>query len=290
LLVRFWGVRGTIPVPGRETIRIGGNTSCIAIETPDQHVIIIDAGSGIRRLGQELMSNSYGRVVGTLLISHTHWDHIQGFPYFAPVFARNNRMVVVGQKRVGQHLEAILARQIVEPYLPFDYKTLSADVHVKEVDDGETLIVGDETVIRVANLNHPGGSLGFRVESNGAVFTYCTDTTHPDDGVEPSVVALARDADILIHDAFFTLEGRKQFASWGHSSWLEAARAAEAAGVRYLGLYHYSPDATDEHLEQEILPQTRAVFPNTFLTREGMTIRMPFTNLEEAIAAELPYN
>lgn len=269
---------------------MGGNTSCVTIDTPDQHVVIIDAGSGIRRLGQELMRNNYSRVVGTLLISHTHWDHIQGFPYFAPVFERNNRIVVVGQKRVGQHLEEILARQIVEPYLPFDYKTLSADVHVKEVDDGETLIVGDETVIRVANLNHPGGSLGFRVESNGAVLTYCTDTTHPDGGVEPSVVALARDADILIHDAFFTLQGRREFPTWGHSSWLEAVRAAEAASVRYLGLYHYSPDATDEHLEQEILPQARALFPNTFLTREGMAIRMPFTSLEQAIEVELPYN
>ncbi|MDT8304467.1 MAG: MBL fold metallo-hydrolase [Anaerolineae bacterium] len=269
---------------------MGGNTSCITVETPDQHMVIIDAGSGIRRVGQALMRPSYSKVVGTLLISHTHWDHIQGFPYFAPAFERHNRIVVVGQKRVGQHLEEILARQIVEPYLPFDYKTLSADVHVKEVDDGETLIVGDETVIRVANLNHPGGSLGFRVESNGAVLTYCTDTTHPDDGVEPSVVALARDADILIHDAFFTLEGRRQFPTWGHSSWLEAARAAEAAQVRYLGLYHYSPDATDEHLEEEILPQARAIFPNTFLTQEGMTIRMPFIHLEEAIEEGLPNN
>lgn len=290
MLVRFWGVRGTIPVPGRETLRLGGNTSCIAIHTSDQHVVIIDAGSGIRRLGQELMRTTYSRVVGTLFISHTHWDHIQGFPYFAPAFERNNRFVVVGQKRVGQHLEQILAQQIVEPYLPFDYKTLSADFHVKEVEDGETLIVGDETVVHVANLNHPGGSLGFRVENNGAVLAFCTDTTHPDGGVEPSIVALARDADLLIHDAFFTEEGRRQFASWGHSSWLEAVRAAEAARVRSLGLYHYSPDATDEHLEQEILPKARAIFPNTFLTREGTAVRMPFSTLEEAIEVELPYN
>jgi ribonuclease BN (tRNA processing enzyme) len=271
-------------------MRMGGNTSCIAIHTSDQHVVIIDAGSGIRRLGQELMRTTFSRVVGTLFISHTHWDHIQGFPYFAPAFERNNRFVVVGQKRVGQHLEQILAQQIVEPYLPFDYKTLSADFHVKEVEDGETLIVGDETVVHVANLNHPGGSLGFRVENNGAVLAFCTDTTHPDGGVEPSIVALARDADLLIHDAFFTEEGRRRFASWGHSSWLEAVRAAEAARVRYLGLYHYSPDATDDHLEQEILPRARAIFPNTFLTREGTAIRMPISAGEGAIEVELPYN
>jgi ribonuclease BN (tRNA processing enzyme) len=261
---------------------MGGNTACVAIHTSDQQIVILDAGSGIRRLGQELMRRKPHRLVGTLLISHTHWDHIQGFPYFEPVFERNNRIVIVGQKRVEQRLEEVLARQIVEPFLPFDYKTLSADLHVKEVDDGESLVIGDETVVRVANLNHPGGSLGFRIENNGAAVAYCTDTTHPEGSPEPGVVALAQDADLLIHDAFFTLEGRQEFASWGHSSWLEAARAAEAARVRHLGLFHYAPDATDEQLEQEILPQARAIFPNTFLTREGMALRVPMETPGEA--------
>ena len=283
MLVRFWGVRGTIPVPGPETLRMGGNTACVTIHTSDQQIVILDAGSGIRRLGRDLMRNRPRRIVGTLLISHTHWDHIQGFPYFEPVFERNNRIVIVGQRRVEQRLEEVLARQIVEPFLPFDYKTLSADLHVKEVDDGETIVIGDETLVRVAALNHPGGSLGFRIENNGASVAYCTDTTHPDGGVEPSIVRLAQDADLLIHDAFFTPQGRQEFASWGHSSWLEAVRAAQAANVRFLGLFHYAPDATDEQLEQEVLPQARDLFPNTFLTREGMAIEIPMAILEEAI-------
>jgi ribonuclease BN (tRNA processing enzyme) len=262
---------------------MGGNTACVAIHTSDQQIVILDAGSGIRRLGQELMRTMPHRVVGTLLISHTHWDHIQGFPYFEPAFERHNRIVVVGQKRFEQRLEEVLARQIVEPFLPFDYKTLSADLHVKEVEDGEALVIGDETVVRVANLNHPGGSLGFRIENNGAVLTYCTDTTHPEGLVEPNIVALAQGADLLIHDAFFTPEGRQDFAGWGHSSWIEAVRAAQAANVRALGLFHYAPDATDDQLETEVLPRAQALFPNTFLTREGMTIRLPFTTLEEAI-------
>lgn len=281
MLVRFWGVRGTIPVPGAETLRMGGNTACVAIHTSDQQIIILDAGSGIRRLGQELMRKKPRRIVGTLLISHTHWDHIQGFPYFEPIFERHNRIVIVGQKHVEQRLEEVLARQIVEPFLPFDYKTLSADLHVKEVDDGESLIIGDETVVRVANLNHPGGSLGFRIENDGAVVVYCTDTTHPEGGVEPSIVRLAQDADLLIHDAFFTPAGRAAFPSWGHSSWLEAVHAAQAANVGYLGLYHYAPDTTDDQLEQEILPQARAIFPNTFLTREGMAVQVPLRTADE---------
>lgn len=276
MLVRFWGVRGTIPVPGPDTIRTGGNTACVAVLTSDQQLIILDAGSGIRRLGQELVQQNTGRIVGTILISHTHWDHIQGFPYFAPAFERNNRFVVVGQKRVGRRLEEILARQIVEPYLPFDYKNLSADFHVKEVGDGELLVVGDETIVRVANLNHPGGSLGFRIENNGGVLTYCTDTTHNEGAVEPSIVELARDADLLIHDSFFSVGGRHQFHWFGHSSWLEAVRAASAANVKCLALFHFSPDDTDDYLEREMLTKAREVFPNTILSREGLVLQLPF--------------
>lgn len=272
--VQFWGVRGTIPVPGKETLRTGGNTACVSVMTSDQQLLILDAGSGIRSLGQKLLRDSPGRIVGTLFISHTHWDHIQGFPFFAPAFERNNRFVIVGQKRVGQRLEEILARQIIEPYLPYDYRTLDADFHVKEVAAGETLIVGDETTVRVGNLNHPGGCLGFRVENLGAVLAYCTDTTHADGAVEEEVVNLARDADLLIHDSHFSIESRQRFPTWGHSSWLEACRAAGAANVKRLALFHFSPDSNDDYLEQNMLRQACEVFPETILAREGQVIEI----------------
>lgn len=274
MLVRFWGVRGTIPVPGKQTLRTGGNTSCISILTSDQQLLILDAGSGIRELGQELMRQGPGRIVGTLLISHTHWDHIQGFPFFAPAFERNNRFVIVGQKRVGQRLEQILARQIIEPYLPYDYNTLDADFHVKEVTEGETIIVGDETTIRVANLNHPGGCLGFRIENDGVVLAYCTDTTHREGAIEDVVVNLAQDADLLVHDSHFSVEDRQRFPSWGHSSWLEAGRAASAANARRLALFHFAPDADDDYLEKEMLPRAREIFPDTMLAREGLVVEL----------------
>lgn len=272
--VRFWGVRGTIPVPGVETIRVGGNTACVSIVTSDHQILILDAGSGIRALGQELIRQNMGRVVGTLFISHTHWDHIQGFPFFEPAFERNNRFVIVGQKRVGQRLEEILARQIIEPYLPYDYKTLDADFHVKEVAAGERLIVGDETTVRMENLNHPGGCLGFRIENSGSVLAYCTDTTHRDGMVEDVVVDLARDADLLIHDSHFSVEARQKFPSWGHSSWLEACQAAMAANVKKLALFHFAPDSSDEYLEGDMLVKAQSVFPNTFLAREGMELEV----------------
>lgn len=273
--IRFWGVRGTIPTPGPDTIKYGGNTSCVEITTPDKQLIIIDAGSGIRHLGKELVQNSHGRIIGSVLISHTHWDHIQGFPFFAPVFGRNNRFVVVGKKRVGNQLKKILADQFIEPYLPFSYDSLPADLIVKEVQEGETFIIGDETRVTIADLNHPGGCLGFRIENNGSVFVYCSDVSHYDDGFDQNLLKLAAGADLLVHDSHFaTLEERKKFAEYGHSAWIEATQAAIEARVGCLALFHYSPDLTDQQLD-EIIIKAREIFPNTILAREGMEIELP---------------
>ncbi|KAA3664578.1 MAG: MBL fold metallo-hydrolase [Chloroflexi bacterium] len=275
MYIRFWGVRGTIPTPGPNTVRVGGNTSCIEVRTSDKQLIILDAGSGIRGLGQALQKENSGRIVGNILISHTHWDHIQGFPFFGPVFGRTNRFVLVGQKRVGKRLEETLAGQFIEPYLPFSYKTLPADLIVKEVKDGETIIIGDSTRVKVADLNHPGGCLGFRIESDGVVFTYCSDVGHPDDGFDANVLELAQGADLFVHDSHFgTMEERNRYSDWGHSTWLEAAQAAIEANVKYLGLFHFSPDLTDDEVDV-ILQKTREIFPKTLVAREGLELQLP---------------
>ena len=277
MYIRFWGVRGTIPTPGPNTVRVGGNTSCIEVRTSDKQLIILDAGSGIRGLGQALQKENSGRIVGNILISHTHWDHIQGFPFFGPVFGRTNRFVLVGQKKVGKRLEETLAGQFIEPYLPFSYKTLPADLIVKEVKDGETIIIGDNTRVKVADLKHPGGCLGFRIESDGVVFTYCSDVGHPDDGFDPNVLKLAHGADLFVHDSHFgTMEERNRYSDWGHSTWLEAAQAAIEANVKCLGLFHFSPDLTDDDVES-ILHKTRQVFPKTLVAREGLELQLPLS-------------
>lgn len=254
-------------------MKLGGNTPCLDVLTSDGQVVILDAGSGIRNLGKALQKESTGRVVGTLLISHTHWDHIQGFPFFAPNLTRHNRFVVLGQQRIGRRLEQILAGQIVEPYLPFAYKQLLADLLVKEVKGGETVIVGNETIVKVAELWHPGGCLGFRIENSGVVLTYCTDCAHRPGQLNPQVVELARAADLLIHDSQFTPEEAETYPSWGHSSWLEAAQVAERAQVKRLALFHYSPDASDEEMEGRLL-QAQEVFPETFLSYEGLELTL----------------
>ncbi len=280
MFVRYWGVRGTIPTPGPDTIRVGGNTSCVEIKTSDDQLIIIDAGSGILPLGKHLIQNHPGRIIGSILISHTHWDHIQGFPFFAPVWGRTNRFILVGRKRVGQRLEEIVAGQFLEPYLPFAYKSLPADLIVKEVSDGESLIIGENTRVEVGLMKHPGGCLGFRIEDNGVVLAYCSDVGHSGE-LDSAVLKLAYGADLLIHDAHFrSVEEQKNRTDWGHSTWIDAAQVAVEAGVKNLSLFHFSPDSVDDDVE-DILLKARKIFPRTFLAREGREIYLPLDNLPD---------
>ena len=272
--VRFWGVRGTIPSPGPNTVKIGGNTACIDLLTSDQQLVIIDAGSGIRQLGKSLLGEYPHRIMGTMLFSHTHWDHIQGFPFFTPAFIRQNRFVVIGQKKIGQRLENILADQVVQPYLPFGYQALEADLIVKEIHDGERMIIGDDTAIQARELDHPGGCLGFRVENRDITFAYCSDTTHRDDDLNENVLQLAQNADLLVHDAQYTPEQKVLYPNYGHSSWQDAAQVAAEANVNALALFHHDPDATDDEL-LVALEATRKLFPRTFLAREGLTVDLP---------------
>jgi phosphoribosyl 1,2-cyclic phosphodiesterase len=269
-----------MPIPGPTTVRVGGNTSCVDVLTTDQQVIILDAGTGIRRLGQKLKEEHPNRLVGTMLISHTHWDHIQGFPFFVPAFVRNNRFIIIGQKRIGQHLENVLRGQVVEPYLPFEFNEFKADIVVKEIGDGESMIVGDDSVVEARSLSHPGGSLGFRIENKGVVLAYCTDTNHPEGGFTDNVLRLGQNADLLIHDSQFSLEQRERFPEWGHSSWLEAAQAASEANAKYLAMFHHDPDSTDQHLKS-LLSRARQIFPNTLLAYEGLELDLPLASLPE---------
>ncbi len=269
--VRFWGVRGSFPVPGPSTVQVGGNTPCVEIRTPDGQFLILDAGTGIRALGNDLLHRHPDRLIGTIFFSHTHWDHIQGFPFFAPARLRHNRFVIFGEKRIGDRLEQVLQDQMRDSYLPFGFQDMMADLLVKEVQVGEAIVVGDETIVRAAPLFHPGGVFGYRIECRGRSLTYATDVGHPTDRLDPRVVALAQGADLLIHDAQFQPHEKHAHPDWGHSSWEEAALVARAAGARRLALFHHSPDHTDVELQQ-IERQTQAIFATAFLAREGEVV------------------
>jgi phosphoribosyl 1,2-cyclic phosphodiesterase len=269
--VRFWGVRGSIPVPGPHTARVGGNTPCVEVRTADRELIILDAGTGIRALGLELERHPNQRLLAVLLFSHTHWDHIQGLPFFSPARMRHNRMVIMGERRLGKRLERVLAGQMSDVYLPFTLEDLNADLLIKEVHDGEQFVVGDRTTVLPHRIPHPGGVFGYRITSQNKVVVYASDVNQPAEGPDPRVVELARDADLLIHDAQYTPEEKKVRAAWGHSSWLEAIQVAKDAGVRKLILFHHDPDHGDDELE-EIERQAQAIFAETMLAREGLEI------------------
>jgi len=273
--IRFWGVRGTLPVPGQETVKYGGNTACIDVLTSDQQVIIIDAGTGVRNLGRTLLEEHQQRVSGTILLSHTHWDHIQGLPFFDPLLSRHNRFTLYGRKRIGKSLEEVLAGQFFEPYLPFAYRSLSASFNVREVTPGETIYIGENTTVTTADLFHPGGCLGFRIQDNGTVLTYCTDNGHDGLHFSNQVLALVQNSDLLVHDAHFpSWELSKTFAEWGHSSWYEAVHLAREANVKALGLFHYGPDLREEELDR-IQVEASSHFSRTIMAREGLILQLP---------------
>jgi phosphoribosyl 1,2-cyclic phosphodiesterase len=237
----------------------------------DREVLIIDAGTGIRLLGLDLERRSSERLIAVLLFSHTHQDHIQGLPFFAPARFRHNRLVIMGERRVGKQLEQVLAGQMSDAYLPFALDDLPADLLIKEVHDGERIVVGDRTTALPRRLRHPGGVFGYRISCQGKTVVYASDVNHPVDNLDPRLVELAQGADLLIHDAQYTPREKQERPDWGHSSWLEAAQAAKAAGVQRLALFHHDPEHADDELE-EIERQAQREFAPSFLAREGMEI------------------
>lgn len=271
--VKFWGVRGSVPVPGPTTVRSGGNTPCVEIRSENREILILDAGTGIRLLGLDLVRRPFERLVAVLLFSHTHWDHIQGLPFFSPARLRHNRLVIMGGRRVGQHLEQVLAGQMADAYLPFTLEDLQADLLIKEVHDGERFVVGNTMSVLPRLLPHPGGVFGYRIQCEGRTVTYATDVSHPENGMDPRVVALAKNADLLIHDAQYTCRERQDRADWGHSSWEQAVQVALEAGAQRLALFHHDPDHTDDQLD-DFERQAQAIFPAAFLAREGMDLEV----------------
>jgi len=261
-----------MPSPGINTVRAGGNTPCVEVRTGDEQLIILDAGTGIRQLGDTVMQQSSGRIVATLLISHTHWDHIQGLPFFGVTRRRHNRVVIIGEKKVGQRLEKVLAGQVSEPYLPFGYGELEADLIAKEIHDNEMLIVGENTLVTARNGYHPGGVLIYRIEYHGRSIVYATDVGHPIGSFDERVLELAHNCDVLIHDAQFSDREKMLHPDWGHSTWKEAAQVGKEVGAGTLVLFHHSTWATDEFLFNVVEKEAQEVNPNAVLGYEGLEI------------------
>lgn len=264
VFVKFWGTRGSLPTPASWTRVYGGNTPCVEIRF-DETIFICDAGSGIRELGKDLLERKPPARHFHLLISHTHWDHIQGFPFFAPVYLPTIRIHVYG-KGVGQTSPyQLLSGQMASEYFPVSFRDLGASIVDDHLDEGQKEIEG--VTVRSFPLNHPGGCLGYSFEKDGRKIVYATDNEleiWPDD-VFPDYQnsgplrrfseALAQamsNADLLILDAQYTDEEYAKKKKWGHSSCYSATDLAIQAKARTLALFHHDPESTDRSVDQMV--------------------------------------
>jgi phosphoribosyl 1,2-cyclic phosphodiesterase/DNA-binding response OmpR family regulator len=263
--VRFWGTRGSIATPGRSTVRYGGNTSCVEIRADSGAIILIDCGTGAHALGQKLQAEGMAGV-GHILISHTHWDHIQGLPFFGPLFTAGNEWHIYGPRGLGQSLKEVLAGQMEYAYFPVALNSFAAKVHFHEVVEGAFQI--EDVRVTTQFLNHPALTVGYRIEADGATLVYASDHEphSPDAGqghseaVEGGDVAhidFVRDADLLIHDAQYTAAEYPAKIGWGHSTIEYVTDIAAAAHVRQVALFHHDPARTDDALDA-IVAEARA--------------------------------
>lgn len=302
--IRFWGVRGSIPCPGPQTQKYGGNSACIELRVGDgQRLVIIDAGSGIRQLGSYLMQHDLpkGPIRTDIFLSHTHWDHIMGFPFFVPIYVPGTKMKVYGPVTFEDDgLEEVVGGQMKYRYFPVNFGELASEIDYVRIKEDPCMDLGDGLLLATKLLNHPVTALGYRFQYGGKSVCTCydtepfrnlfiTDREHPDydevmaeEGEEVAaeqnhmVEQFFAGADLLIHDSQYTeaeyQQGRK---NWGHSSFEHAIAAANRVGVKRLALFHHDPDRTDEQLDElarVYCEPGRYGATEVFLAREGMEI------------------
>jgi phosphoribosyl 1,2-cyclic phosphodiesterase len=246
--VTFYGVRGTIPAPGPSTVRYGGNTSCVLVRLASQELLILDCGTGARNLGLALKSGPFGAGAGrgAILLSHPHWDHIQGFPFFAPFYVPGNVFSVYGSSAMPASLEEILEGQMAPQYFPVQsFRNMGANLEMREVPIGRPFAVGAAQVEACENPHGGTSVLAFRIEEAGRSVVYASDAGYGPEGPSAAALTLYRHADLLIHDATYTPEDRRARPHRGLASVDEAALAAVRAGARRLALFHYDQDYAD---------------------------------------------
>ncbi|MCW6510416.1 MBL fold metallo-hydrolase [Lichenifustis flavocetrariae] len=270
MLVRFWGTRGSIACPGPDTTVYGGNTACVEVRCGDR-LIVLDAGSGLRPFGR-LLSKASEPLDLDLLLSHCHVDHLIGLPFFQPAFNKTTSMRLwAGHLSPRDHLEGMLSQLMVPPLLPITPKTFRADITYRDFPAGDQLDLGGGVLVQTAALNHPGGATGYRIEYHGCAVAYVTDHEHLPGGPDPALVALVRDADLVIYDSTFTPAEYLNRVGWGHSTWEAGIALAERAGAKRLALFHHDPARDDEALDH-IEREAAARLPGAFAAREGQVL------------------
>lgn len=271
--ITFYGTRGSISVAEAEFSQFGGNTSCVLVSFDNGRIAILDAGTGIRKLGNNIIAHGIEQDNIFIALSHTHWDHIQGFPFFTPAYDPNRHftIAIIGKASRATNLESIFAAQMQREYFPVSLSEMGAHMLFWQPD------VTDFTApsginVRTSKHNHPGNAYGYRIAEGATTLVYCTDVEHGD-SIDVNVINLAQNADLLIHDAQYTPEELKQKKGWGHSSWEQAIEVALRAKVKNLALFHHDPEHDDRFL-LGVEKECQRLFANAFLAREGLVITL----------------
>jgi phosphoribosyl 1,2-cyclic phosphodiesterase len=266
LKIKLWGVRGSTPTPGPQQQRYGGNTACVQVVggTGDE-ICIFDAGSGIRALGMELAALKTVPSRVHIFLTHFHWDHIQGIPYFEPIYDSRFR-IAIHAAHPAEVTRRILSAQMQPPYFPVPMEKYQERIEFHELGE-DPEIFGELTVQRFP-LHHPQGSVGYKIEAAGRTVVFATDHEHGVAAIDRGLRAIAQEADLLIYDAQYTPEELPHHRAWGHSTWMEATCVARDAGAKKLVLFHHDPNRSDDAVDA-IVDQARAEFAETVAAQEG---------------------
>ena len=284
--LRFWGTRGSIPSPGPDTVRYGGNTPSVELRTADGWLIILDAGTGLRELGRSLVARANGApIVGDIFLTHAHWDHIQGIPFFAPIFQRGNHFTIWGSPALETSLDRVVRDQMSPVVFPVSFEELDARIEFSAIAPERHQQHGYE--VSAYPVRHPGGALGYRFRDAGAgagTLVYISDnelgpggTYGTPDGWKQGLLEFVRGAQVLVHDATYTSEEYEQFRGWGHSTYADAVSLALDAGVRQLVLFHHKPERRDDELDAQLarsreMVRARGGRLEVVAAAEGMTL------------------
>ncbi|MCP4326817.1 MAG: MBL fold metallo-hydrolase [Alphaproteobacteria bacterium] len=272
--VRFWGVRGSIPCPGPETARYGGNTSCLEIRCGDS-LLIFDSGTGIRELGAALDSEAKAKgqpLDVDLFFTHTHLDHVCGLPFFSSLYVGENRFRLAAGHLVSKYrLREVLNDMMMPPLFPVPLDIFSADMTYSDFVAGESLNPLPGVTISTAPLNHPNEATGYRIEYGGRSICYVTDTEHVPGQPDKDILALIDGADVFIYDATYTDDEFPSHVGWGHSTWQEGVRLADAAGVKTYVPFHHDPAHDDDFMDR-VAAEAEAARAGTIVAKEGLVL------------------